>query len=902
MKLLANLLTVFAALLNLASGCGLRRIGAGQGILQLGSRLATRQHNSLSTGATLAAVNAVLSRRSGGSVLGGISTIQSLEGGSGGSLLAGIGKAALTHLRGVDSSRSVGSVSSTGIPGGNSALLLGQGMQQSAHRLAGGFLVAATATTSSATGLGVRTGGNQAVNTVGLVAPQGGGDPGGVGSIGGSSPIISRPGSGVPGALGPLPGAGPAVGVPSTLGGLPGRGVLRGLSSTSSVSASTISVTGANTVHSLGQTLPQTGNTLDAASLRTGGVTVNNALASATTLAGQTAGSIVGVTRNINTGGSAAGIPSGGSGLAPSRTSSGLGALPGGGPAVGGVGDLGHGGLSPGAVPLGGPRGVSVPGSMNPGSDLGPALHPGSNPVQGLRQGTNQMGQVLNGGIIGGGTNELQSAAGMGAQLVANSAQNLLVVASGGNGGVPSGGVPSGTTRQVPSGGGSGPALQPSSNLVQGLQQGTSQISEVVNRGIIGGGTTALRSAAGMGARVAVNTAQDILGVASGSNGGVPSGLFPNGNIRQGPSGVPTGQEPNHISQGLHVTNIGTTSATHQSATRTRLQLSGSSPQNIPNMPSRIGGGVSQQGPNEAAPGTGLFPNSNIVQGLGQGTNQIGQTLHGAIIGGGTNALQSTANMATQIASSSTQSAFGMASRATHGISGIDALSGGSQSVPSGAASGVNPGQPPEQGSQPIGHVSGGHSFMSVSTSSRSERRWGTQIVGSSQGSGLTNPGSGGPGGATLTGTSGLGATGAGSGLYGAILGAATGQGLPAGPGTLPANSMGGHSSSSVSVSSSSSAISEIPRPRPQHPIGKPSVAATAGIALGAVAGAMALTALGTGLASALQTGMGGGRRHVGCSRGGCSSGCGRKRRSVAQFKVPAEVLNSIPMDFNRRY
>lgn len=928
MKVLSNLLTVLAALFNLASGCGLRGTGAGKGLVQIGNRLANRHIGALSTGAALAAVNTVLSRHSGGSLLGGISTIQRgalgggltsggsalgtsgansglqaslgvlgarLQGGSGGSLLAGIEKAALTHLRGGDSSGNLGSVSSTGISGGNSAMLLGHGVQQSAQRIAGGFLLAATSSTSSATGVGVRTGGNPPGSTVGLVAPQGG-----------SRPIISGPGSGLPGPVGSLPGATPEVGAPGALGVLPGSGVLGGVSSTSSLSTSSVSVTGANVVQPLGQTLPQTNPTLSAASLGAGGVAVNNAVYSATNLARQTAGSILGVTRNINTGGPDGGIPSGGNGLAPSTVGSGLGALPGGVPAVGVVGSP-----VPDAVQLGGPRGDSVPSSTNPGS--GPVLHPGSSVVQGLQQSTNQIGQMVNGGLIGSGTALLQPAARMGSQVTVSSAQSILRVTSGGTSGVPSAGAPSGNIRQGLSGGDSEPALQPGNNVVQGLQQGTNEIGQVVNGAIIGGNTAALQPAAGMGTRLAVSSAQNILSVASGGNDAVPSGGVPSGSIRQGPSGgdsVPAGlpgstsleQRPNQIGQGLHVTNIRTTSTTQQSATRLGIHLSGSSPQNIPNMPSRIGGGVPQQGPNDAGPGTGLLRHSNIVQRLGQGINQIDQTLPGAIIGGGATALQSTANMATQMASRSTQSAFGVASRVTHGISGIGALSGGSQSVPSVAAPGINPGQQPGQGSQPIGHVSGGQSFMSVSTSSHSERRWGTHIVGNSQGGGLTNPGSGGPGGASLPGTSGLGATGAGSGLYGTILGAATGQGLPAGPGALPADSMGGHSSSSVRVSSSSSSISGIAPHRPQHRIGKPSAAAVAGIALGTMAGAVALTALGTGLASAIQAGTGGGRRHVGCSRGGCSSGCGRKRRSVAQSKVPAEVLNSIPMDFNRRY
>lgn len=83
-----------------------------------------------------------------------------------------------------------------------------------------------------------------------------------------------------------------------------------------------------------------------------------------------------------------------------------------------------------------------------------------------------------------------------------------------------------------------------------------------------------------------------------------------------------------------------------------------------------------------------------------------------------------------------------------------------------------------------------------------------------------------------------------------------------------------------------------------------------AAIGLGVTGGVFALTALGAAIASAVQTahqrkpghGKPGGGAGTGCLKPPCTSGCGRQRRSIQESKVTAEVLNSIPTDFERLY
>lgn len=95
--------------------------------------------------------------------------------------------------------------------------------------------------------------------------------------------------------------------------------------------------------------------------------------------------------------------------------------------------------------------------------------------------------------------------------------------------------------------------------------------------------------------------------------------------------------------------------------------------------------------------------------------------------------------------------------------------------------------------------------------------------------------------------------------------------------------------------------------PRRPH-AGKLSPEKAAAIGLSAASTALALGALAAGIASVVQN-----RQRmanirpariacVGCAPRPCVGNCGRKRRSIALSKVPAEVLNSIPANFERLY
>lgn len=98
-------------------------------------------------------------------------------------------------------------------------------------------------------------------------------------------------------------------------------------------------------------------------------------------------------------------------------------------------------------------------------------------------------------------------------------------------------------------------------------------------------------------------------------------------------------------------------------------------------------------------------------------------------------------------------------------------------------------------------------------------------------------------------------------------------------------------------------------RPSPHgHRPGKLSPEKAAAIGLGAASTAMALGALAATIASAVQhrqrlRKLGGtGTGCVGCRPTPCVGNCGRKRRSIAKSKVPADILDSIPVNFERLY
>lgn len=92
------------------------------------------------------------------------------------------------------------------------------------------------------------------------------------------------------------------------------------------------------------------------------------------------------------------------------------------------------------------------------------------------------------------------------------------------------------------------------------------------------------------------------------------------------------------------------------------------------------------------------------------------------------------------------------------------------------------------------------------------------------------------------------------------------------------------------------------------HRGGKLSPERAAAIGLGAAGTALALGAIAATIASAVQQRQrlakqgGTGTGCVGCRRTPCIGNCGRQRRSIAKSKVPAEILDSIPVNFERLY
>lgn len=253
--------------------------------------------------------------------------------------------------------------------------------------------------------------------------------------------------------------------------------------------------------------------------------------------------------------------------------------------------------------------------------------------------------------------------------------------------------------------------------------------------------------------------------------------------------------------------------------------------------------------------------------------------------------------MGLQMAGHSTQTSQGVTTSLRGALSGTGTSIEGMGPGTSGANPGWSPGQAPAQRAQPNSQTPSGGSFLSVTSSSHSSSSYHARVSGTSSLSGLpTRPNGGG---------SGLGVPNGGGNLLEGIIAAGTGGVPQAVPGTVGGSGMSVHGSSSTSGSVSSSVISAAGiGQHPQLPQRKRmSDAAVAGLALGSVAGAVALTAIGATLASAAHSGrFGGGTRLGGCSGGGCSRGCGRKRRSLPQSKVPAEVLNSIQTNFDRQY
>lgn len=93
-----------------------------------------------------------------------------------------------------------------------------------------------------------------------------------------------------------------------------------------------------------------------------------------------------------------------------------------------------------------------------------------------------------------------------------------------------------------------------------------------------------------------------------------------------------------------------------------------------------------------------------------------------------------------------------------------------------------------------------------------------------------------------------------------------------------------------------------------RHRAGKLSPQSAAAIGLGVAGSALAFGALAAGIVSAVQqhqrgAKLGGTRTGcVGCQSTPCVGNCGRKRRSLAISKVPSEILDGIPVNFERLY
>lgn len=137
-----------------------------------------------------------------------------------------------------------------------------------------------------------------------------------------------------------------------------------------------------------------------------------------------------------------------------------------------------------------------------------------------------------------------------------------------------------------------------------------------------------------------------------------------------------------------------------------------------------------------------------------------------------------------------------------------------------------------------------------------------------------------------------------------------SGSGRPGAPGSTASGTQGA-SGIAGGPSSAGNGLS------PTRPSGKPhnkplTQAEKAALGLGLTGGLLAIGALSAAIAGAVQQaqkqrrqgkpGQGGGAPSQGIPKPLCTNGCGRHRRSIRESRVPAEILNSISMDFERLY
>lgn len=840
MKGLLNLLVVLAALLSLTRGCGLRAGGNTRpGLLQLGRAItAGRLGSGSATGVLATAVGTALAGGSGSRLLGSLQSLQSgglgsallsgtgalgsntansdlqaglgtlgtrLGGGTGRDLLLGVGKLAVTRLGATGTSGLIGPGSSMGVSG--------QQLQQSllhSGQMTAGYLVAAGATSSTATGIRTNLAGSTVANTVGAIASQAGGAP---------VPLLLRGGS-RPSPSGVSPGGSPLLRLPQG-------------------------------AHHIGQAIS------------------SQSLATTSTVTQSVSG--FGAQRAPNTGTYPQGIiqsPAGGSSVAgPTTGNSGLGSN-------GVVAGLGTGQEGLGALSTDGTRGdlLGVLGTTARGRPQGPGV------LQGVQQASERVGAAVlqTSGVV---TN---AAGGLGVNLMSNTISSPQGGVPGQSGGVPFGGAPNGGSGIGSDGIQSGTGILEG----QGMPQGTSQIGQGLGGATIDRGSAILHSRGAIRTQMTGRSETTLLDVASGI-GGASGSAAPGGGMGQDASGPVSGASVTAAQGLLHNTRqIGQTLGGRingngggilQPAAGLATHMAGRSVATTLNVATSLagvpGGATPGDGyePGSSAPGTG----NNLLQGPGQGAPQVVVPSGGTFIGSSGAAQQSTTSIRTQM----------------------------SGSFPDGSPGG----QGPAQRTQPTSQAPGGITHMTVSSSSHSASSWRshTRLIGGSavnSKGGLPSlpantPSANGPSGGSAFSPTG---TNSGTSLLGVIAAASTGGHSVGGPATVTSPGLAGLVSSGTSVAGSSNAISGIAQHGQLQQRRKIDGATVAGLAIGSVASALALGAIGAGIAGAINSGMGtGGRTISGCG-GGCPRSCGRKRRSVSQSKVPAEVLNSVPMDFNR--
>ncbi|XP_077529167.1 uncharacterized protein LOC144141485 [Haemaphysalis longicornis] len=552
---------------------------------------------------------------------------------------------------------------------------------------------------------------------------------------------------------------------------------------------------------------------------------------------------------------------------------------------------------APGVIPsLGGSGPVSgaLNGNRGPVSN-GVATGSGIllNQGQAVGQSIQQAGQLVTQGLIAAAGGTVNTALGGIGNPRGNSGGVIMDGVTSQGRGVLHGGAPSGSPGFQSSGVGSG------GSPLQGVGQVSHQLGQATSSGSLLASSMVTNSATTLAGELLGNAPVPAPGVIPSLGGSDPVSGALNGNRGPVSNGVVTApsllgsrqEGQGHLLSSQQITTVSGGGL---------LTAGGGAANPAADLGAPFGG---TSGPNLP----GAAPSLNVVSsgaGVSSRTSSI-LTSNGASSGINIGQRLGPEGQPQPISQVSSGQSFSAASAAHHSAATMG-VHLGADSV----GNGGNMGQVPGQGPHPTNQVPSGGSVVSVShsSSSHSSSSWHARFQGNPQGQisgSVPSPGGGAPGGGYPIGAGGPGSTGSAGGgsLLQAIAAAGTGRATVGGLGSVPAVGLGGLSSSGTSAVGSSSVTSAVAGYPPQRPVIKPSPAATAGIALGVLAGTLAVGAIGSGLAGAIQSGViGGGRRGGGCSGGGCRSRCGRKRRSVPESKVPAQVLDSIPMNFKLRY